>query len=164
MKKIWNNYAFIDSQNVNFAIKHLGWSLDWKRFRIFLAETYWVSRAYIFIGYVPSNQKLYTFLQNSWYELIFKPVLFLKNKETKGNVDAELVLQSMIDIEKYEWAVVVTGDGDFACLINHLYKEKKLQTLIVPNESRFSQFLKQAAKERIDGMQNLRKKLEWRKQ
>lgn len=163
MKKPLTNYAFIDSQNVNLAIKHLWWNLDWRRFRVFLTETYWVKTAYIFIGYVPNNQKLYTFLQNAGYELIFKPVLFLKNNETKWNVDAELVLQAMIDINDYDRAVIVTGDGDFSCLVNHLYKEEKLRTLIVPNESRCSQFLKQAAKERIDGMQNLRKRLEWKK-
>jgi hypothetical protein len=28
MKKQTNNYAFIDSQNVNLAIRSLGWTLD----------------------------------------------------------------------------------------------------------------------------------------
>jgi uncharacterized LabA/DUF88 family protein len=138
--------------------------LDWRRFRIFLRETYEVDRVYLFIGYIPTNQKLYSFLQNAGYELIFKPVLFLKNNETKWNVDAELVLQSMIDIQEYKWAIIVSGDGDFACLVNHLYKASKLRSLIVPNEKRFSQFLKQSAREKIDGMQNLRHKLEFREQ
>jgi uncharacterized LabA/DUF88 family protein len=67
----------------------------------------------------------------------------------------------MIDIEKYVGAVIISGDGDFACLVDHLYKEDKLRTLIVPNEKRFSKFLKQAAKEKIDGMINLKTKLEY---
>ncbi len=51
-----NNYAFIDSQNVNLSIKELGWSLDFKKFRVYLHEKYGVTKAYLFIGYVPENQ------------------------------------------------------------------------------------------------------------
>ena len=31
-----NNYAFIDSQNLNLGVKSQGWVLDFTRFRIFL--------------------------------------------------------------------------------------------------------------------------------
>ena len=30
MKKYWNNYAFIGSQNLNLAIEQQGWKLDFK--------------------------------------------------------------------------------------------------------------------------------------
>lgn len=56
-------YAFIDSNNLNLGIKDLGWKLDFKRFRIYLKEKYNISTAYMFIGYVPTNQNLYSFLQ-----------------------------------------------------------------------------------------------------
>ena len=49
MQKKENNYAFIDSQNLNMGIKELGWKLDWKRFRIYLKEKYSVSTAHLFI-------------------------------------------------------------------------------------------------------------------
>lgn len=38
MKEKENNYAFIDSNNLNLAIQELGWKLDFKRFRIYLKE------------------------------------------------------------------------------------------------------------------------------
>jgi uncharacterized LabA/DUF88 family protein len=41
-----------------------------------------------------------------------------KNGKIRGNDDAELVLHAMIDIQNYEKAVIVSGDGDFHCLIN----------------------------------------------
>ena len=44
------NYAFVDSQNVNLAIRELGWKLDFKRFRVYLREKYGVEKAYLFIG------------------------------------------------------------------------------------------------------------------
>ena len=44
MIKSSNNYAFIDSQNVNLAIRDLGWRLDFARFRVYLVEHYGVGK------------------------------------------------------------------------------------------------------------------------
>ena len=59
MKKKINNYAFIDSQNLNLSIRSLGWKLDFARFRIYLKEKYGVTKAFLFIGYVEGNNDLY---------------------------------------------------------------------------------------------------------
>ena len=40
MKKDENNYAFIDSQNLNLSIQKLGWKLDYRKFRVYIAEKY----------------------------------------------------------------------------------------------------------------------------
>jgi hypothetical protein len=40
-----NNYAFIDSQNLNLGIRELGWILDFKKFRVYLRDKYNVSKA-----------------------------------------------------------------------------------------------------------------------
>ena len=57
------NFAFIDSQNLNLGVKSLGWSLDYRKFRQYLRSKYEVKKAYLFIGQVPGNEALYTFLQ-----------------------------------------------------------------------------------------------------
>ncbi len=163
MKKTEDNYAFIDSQNVQKSLEHQGWKLSWKKFRIYLTEKYGVTKAYLFIGFLPENQALYTMLQDFGFVLIFKPVLHLTSGKTKGNVDAELVLQAMIDYYVYEKAVLVTGDGDFACLVHHLYKNQKLKRLIVPHKQQYSIFLKKEAKELIDNLTDLQTKLEYKK-
>ena len=41
-----NNYAFIDSNNLNLGIKEIGWKLDFRKFRIYLAEKYKVCLLY----------------------------------------------------------------------------------------------------------------------
>lgn len=38
MKQKENNYAFVDSQNLNLSIRSLGWRVDYRRFRIYLQE------------------------------------------------------------------------------------------------------------------------------
>ncbi|MGB7957875.1 MAG: hypothetical protein WCF77_03495 [Minisyncoccia bacterium] len=67
MRHTENNYAFIDGQNLHLGIKKMGWKLDYKKFRIYLKEKYNVSRAYFFIGFIPSNQKLYDYLMESGF-------------------------------------------------------------------------------------------------
>lgn len=128
-----NNYAFIDSQNLNLAIREQGWVLDFKRFRKYLEDKYQVAKAFLFIGFIPQNQDLYTSLQKAGFILVFKPTLFLPDGKVKGNVDAELVLHAMIEYPHYDKALIVTGDGDFYCLVDYLRKNDKLAKLMVPN-------------------------------
>jgi len=138
-------YAFIDSQNLNLAIKDCGWDLDYARFFVYLKDKYKVKKAFLFIGYVAGNEALYTFLQKAGYIIIFKPTLEYKTngqKFTKRNIDAELVLHSMIEYPNYDKAIIVTGDGDFHCLIEYLQKHGKLLHLLIPNRKRYSALLR----------------------
>lgn len=142
MKQKENNYAFIDSQNLNLSIRSLGWQLDFFRFHKYLQEKYGVCRAYIFIGYIEGNNDLYTVLQKMGYICVFRPTLKYKDGTTKGNCDAELVLQTMLDFNEYDRAIIVTGDGDFYCLVKYLIDKNKLKAVLIPNRLKFSALLK----------------------
>jgi uncharacterized LabA/DUF88 family protein len=161
--KTKKNYAFIDSQNLNLGIQRLGWKLDFGKFRVYLKEKYGVEVAYMFIGYLEENQDLYQALQKQGYVLIFKELLKYSDGKVKGNCDAELVLQAMIDYKDYERAVIASGDGDFACLVRYLNKHKKLEQVIVPDRKRYSALLKKAAGNHLDAMNVLKHKLFYRK-
>lgn len=137
-------FAFIDSQNLNLGIRDQGWRLDFARFRTYLKDKYRVQKAFLFIGYVSGNEALYTSLQRGGYIVIFKPTLEVKRGKKiriKGNVDAELVLHAMIEYENYDKAVIVTGDGDFRCLIEYLVNKKKFYKLVIPNQKKYSSLL-----------------------
>ena len=54
-----NNYAFIDSQNVNVSTQKFGWKMNWRELRKYLEQKYNVSKAFMFIGYVPEFEALY---------------------------------------------------------------------------------------------------------
>jgi len=159
MRKLQNNFALIDSQNLNLGIKKLGWKLDYRRFRVYLEEKYSVKKAYIFIGYIASNQKLYDSLTQSGYTIIFEPTIIDRQGKIKGNVDADLVLQVMIDWSEFENAVIITSDGDFYSLVKHLYKMNKLEAVLSPNINECSKLLVNASKEKIDFLNNLEAKL-----
>lgn len=162
MRKPQTNYSFIDGTNLHLTMVNLGWNLDYKRFRVYLSEHYGVAKAYYFIGYVPEMTDLYVSLQSYGYVLIHKLILKLKDGKVKGNVDAELVLQAMIDYDNYEKAVIVTSDGDFYCLVHYLKGMGKLECLLAPCRQGCSHLLKKAAGSRIAFMDNLRGKLEYK--
>ena len=155
------NYAFIDSQNLNLSIQRLGWKLDFGRFRVYLQEKYHVEKAYLFIGYVERHGDLYQSLQEKGYILIFKPTLQYKDGKTKGNCDAELVLQAMIDFNVYYKAVLVTGDGDFHCLVKYLIKQEKLEKMLIPDQQKYSALLKRFPSQYLAFVSDLQKKLEY---
>ena len=159
MKPQQNNYAFIDSQNLNLSIRSQGWILDFERFRRYLRDEYNITKAFLFIGYVYENHDLYTNLQKDGYILIFKPTLRLPDGRVKGNVDAELVLHTMIEYKNYDKALIVTGDGDFYCLVDYLMKNDKLLKLMIPNMNSFSSLFRKLMPH-IVFMNNLRGMLE----
>lgn len=146
-------FAFIDSQNLNLGtskditrkrkVIYRGWKLDFKKFRKYLADKFRVNKAFLCIGYIKKNEKLYKQLKSYGYELVFKPTVQDSLGKSKGNVDAELVLYAAaIEFSKYDKAVIVSGDGDFYCLHQFLEKNKKLLRIIIPNSKSESSLLK----------------------
>ena len=136
MGKEPNNYAFIDGQNFYKSVQEmereletLEVQLDLCEFRVHLAEKYAVKTAYYFIGYVPKNKILYATLTNQGYELKYKEVA-VQEDGIKGNVDVNLTLQSLIDIDKYDKAVIITSDGDYGCLVEYLHSKGKIECII----------------------------------
>lgn len=145
MKKKPVVYAFIDSQNLNLGVRSQGWKLDFKKFRLYLKNKYGVAEAYLFIGLVPGNEQLYSNLSDAGYRMVFKPTVEYTEdgkKTYKGNVDAELVLHaSAKTFAQYDQSVIVSGDGDFSCLIEYLLEKNKLLRVVCPNKH-FSSLLR----------------------
>ncbi len=136
-----NNYAFIDNNNMYRALKRLGWKIDYFRFRKFLTDKYKVTQAYIFSGYLPEFEPMYKFFEKAGFINIFKPVVAYE-ETVKGNCDAELVLETMKQYNNYDKAIIVTGDGDFFCLINYLYEQDKLESILIPDDRVYSTLLR----------------------
>ena len=140
------NYAFIDSQNLNLGIQKVGWKLDWRKFRAYLAENYNVTKAYMFIGYMQENEFLYEQMNDIGFTVVLKPTVEPHKEENpdestqdevkrqvKGNIYADLVLFSMKEQDRYDKAVIVSGDGDFYSLCEYLVSKNKLLKIMAPN-------------------------------
>ncbi len=135
MKNKSNNFAYIDGANLYRGVESLRWKLDYRRFRIWLSEKYGVKSAYLFIGLIPKYKELYKHLQESGFTLVFKEVVYDGDGKPKGNCDADLVLQATRDAyeDKFENAVIVSSDGDYASLVKFLKESKKLKVILSPH-------------------------------
>ncbi|OGC81651.1 MAG: hypothetical protein A2V81_05290 [Candidatus Abawacabacteria bacterium RBG_16_42_10] len=51
-------------------------------------------------------------------------------------------MQIMLEINNFDQAVIVSGDGDFYSLYQHLIKINKLRRLLIPNQNKFSALLR----------------------
>lgn len=147
-------YAFIDNQNLNMGVQKFGWKMDWRKFRKLLQDEFGVQKAFMFIGYMPENEDLYTQMHEAGYLVVLKPTLEMyakpeaekkpgdeKNETkpehvrppTKGNTDAELVMYVMKELPNYDKAIIVSGDGDFYSIVEYLEQQGKLLHLMAPN-------------------------------
>lgn len=167
--KLPNNYAFIDSQNLNLGVQKAGWKMNWRRFREWLREEYGVTHAYMFIGYMSENETLYQQMYDHGFLVVLKPTLEIVQVEkpgdkpkddkdkvpVKGNIDADLVLHAMKELPNYDKAIIVSGDGDFYGLAEYLNQQGKLMKIMTPN-SHYSSLLKQFDKFilNLDGYRN----------
>lgn len=137
------NRAYIDGTNLYKGIESLGKSLDYIRFRKWLLHKYKIKEAFIFMGYMKDQENLYNYLRNAGFILVFKESVCQKGA-IKGNADAEMVLQSVRDVfEKSSGKVVlVSGDGDFSCLVDFLIEKNVFQTILIPNKKYGSYLLR----------------------
>lgn len=169
-----NTYAFIDSQNLNLGTQRMGWKLDWRKFRQYLADKHGVTKAYMFIGYMSENESLYEYMHELGFLIVLKPTVDVQAQPEgdksnqkpgeakekpgiKGNVDAELVLYAMKELANYDKAIIVSGDGDFFSLAEYLEEQGKLAHILTPNWQ-YSSLLK-VFDEKIIRMDQMRKQL-----
>ncbi len=137
------NIAYIDGSNFYKGIKSLGKELNYFRFRKWLLHKYRITEAYIFLGYIPQQKPLYKHLEDAGFKLIFKESVIQKGV-IKGNADAEMVLKSVRDVfeENINNVVLVSGDGDFSCLVDFLIEKSVFRTILIPNKEYCSYLLR----------------------
>lgn len=138
-----NLSIYIDGNNLYRGAKELGFDIDYKKFRGWLRQKYNPSAVYIFIGLVPDRTKFYEHLQECGFILVFKQTISVSGN-IKGNCDAELVLKAVSDFytKAFSSCILVTGDGDFGCLVEFLKNSNAIDRILAPNEDKCSILLK----------------------
>ena len=134
---------YIDGNNLYRGAKDLGHDLSYKKLRGWLRQKYSANEVYIFIGYIESREKYYEYLESCDYKLIFKKVVSV-GIQVKGNCDAELVLKVVSDfyLKKFEKCIIITGDGDFGCLVEFLKENNAIYKIISPDFAKCSILLR----------------------
>jgi uncharacterized LabA/DUF88 family protein len=69
----------------------------------------------------------------------------------------------MIEVQKYDRAIIMTSDGDFACLVRYLKQQGKLERVLSPNKKGCSILLRKAAGEKMGYLDDVRDKIGYKK-
>ncbi len=122
---------FVDGSNMFYAQKGT-WQIDFARvydhFSSFgeITEAYYVtgSPPYSQTEQIEKNRGFYTYLTNSGYTVITKEVKIIKGDDGQDNykadLDVEMTMSIMAGMGNYDTAILMTGDSDFAPLVDHL--------------------------------------------
>lgn len=136
-------YVFIDASNVWEAQKVKGKLFDFEKLSKYLQNKFQARELKIFYTAYPadgtrnydlsSKHKFYTFLKKGLgFEVRkkeLKRIHLTTNCEDiiqeKGNMDVEITIDAMFHIDKYNIAILFSGDSDFLALVSHLRNNKK---------------------------------------
>ena len=156
-------FVFIDGNNFYLGAKKSGWKVDPVRFKKWLDNKFSVTTAYYFIGRVKGKEWLYEILESAGYKIVYKPTIRTKDG-VKGNIDADLVLQVMIDYPNYDKAIIVTSDGDFYSTVRYLRENNKLLYVISPYSKKLlSKLLCKEAGSRILFLEQIKNLVQYKK-
>jgi len=142
------NQAFIDGQNLQLGTTKArpAWKVDLARFRVYLREKYDVEEAYYFMGaFDPRYQDMYNAIQKFGYIMVFREHAESSVSKKKGNVDTDIVftvMKKLVEREKFDKVVLVSGDGDYWRMVDYLISKEKFAKLLAPNKKSFSSLYK----------------------
>lgn len=114
---------FIDGANLFYAASQLGIEIDYTKLLTHLTVGGRLLHAFFYTGFVPENEKQHKFLhwmQRSGFRVITKAVTQSVDGSRKANLDVEIAVDMMRLAEYFDTAILVSGDGDFAYVVNTL--------------------------------------------
>lgn len=130
--------AYIDAANLKKGLP----SIDYKKFYTYLSEKHQADQIYFFTGYLKSQESKYKQLKKAGYTIVFKEAVHVKDGKTKANIDTELTLQATKDFYENDLkkGILISGDGDFACLLD-FWKDKKIKTQVLAPQENYCSYL-----------------------
>jgi len=162
------NIAFIDGQNLFLGTAEENWSIDFKRFRVYLRDKFKVEEAYYFFGYLSEEQQdLYSMLQKAGFIVVFKEHTKSLMGKKKGNVDTDIVFEIMKFLieEDFDKILLISGDGDYKKVVDYLITKNKFEKILFPNRKFASSLYRKLGNQYqiYLGESHIRRKIEYKK-
>lgn len=135
--------VYIDAANILISCKNIDFDLDLHNLFKHLKDKYKGCKIIFFIGNVKALEEIKYILDSNEVEICIKEVA-KEGGKLKANCDVELANRVTIDVERNEVDLVVlmTGDGDFACLFDYAVKMNKQVKCIATTHKNTSIFLR----------------------
>jgi uncharacterized LabA/DUF88 family protein len=126
-------YVFIDAENVFYAQRTLGWKISYEKLIQYLKRECGEDvKCFIYSGKDEHNtkqQKFFDMLEINGYIVRTKVVKKIKDHsggyKWKNNLDMELAFEMDDTKTKYDTAILISGDSDFAIPVDRIKKARK---------------------------------------
>jgi len=168
-------YVFIDASNLWAVQKSKGKFFDYEKLRDYIKEEFDGSSIKIFYytaypadgtrNYsLDGKHKFLTFLKKGLnFEVRKKELKRIsivdeggESIHEKGNMDVELTIDAMYHLNKYDVAVLFTGDSDFLALVTHLRTNGK-KVYVFSSKNNISEELKTGSDGYYDVLKDIKK-------
>jgi uncharacterized LabA/DUF88 family protein len=136
--RIWRVGAFIDVQNIYMCVKSVfgHTKINYRILRDFLTRDGALVKMVAFTCYDPENRSQVDFMHAlalMGYRVVAKPLKRMPDGNIKASMDMEMALEILVSAPYLDEIVLVTGDGDFAPIVDHIARMGKIVKVIGPD-------------------------------
>jgi len=156
--------VFIDAANIFYSQRTLGWRISYERIYMYLKKECDLVSIFVYTATDetrPEQEKFTTMLKRSGFVVRTKPVKKIRIAQGvyqwKGDFDIELTLDMLDNIARYDTAVLMSGDSDFAPVVDRVKAAGK-RIIIMSVKGHVSRELLERAK--YINLKKLRKEIE----
>lgn len=134
----WRVGVFVDVQNLYMCVKSVFGhaKINYKALRDFLTRDGALVKMVAFTCYDPENRSQVDFMHAlalMGYRIVAKPLKRMPDGNVKASMDMEMALEILTSANYLDELIVVTGDGDFAPLLDYLARMGKIIKVIGPD-------------------------------
>jgi len=144
--------VFIDAANIFYSQRTLGWRISYTRLKSYFEKECELTDVFIYTANDsnrPNQEKFLNMLRRGGFIIRTKPVKQIRIApgvyEWKGNFDVELTMDMLDNLDRYNTAVLLSGDSDFAPVLDRI-KSKGKRVIVVSVKGHVSKELLDRAK------------------
>lgn len=137
-QRLWRVGVFVDVQNLYMCVKSVFGhaKINYKALRDFLTRDGALVKMVAFTCYDPENRSQVDFMHAlalMGYRIVAKPLKRMPDGNIKASMDMEMALEILTSAPYFDELILVTGDGDFAPLVDYLARMGKIIKVIGPD-------------------------------
>lgn len=136
--RIWRVGVFVDVQNIYMCVKSVfgHTKINYRVLKDFLTRDGALVKMVAFTCYDSENRSQVDFMHAlalMGYRVVAKPLKKLPDGNIKASMDMEMALEILVSAPYLDEIVLVTGDGDFAPIVDHIARMGKVVKVIGPD-------------------------------